>query len=148
MDVKNSEKQSVDLPPHSLFPKTSETRKNWILKAAIFVLLIVIIIGSCLTAVDMNKKHNEEMVTMTFTTNNGDTIHQTASFNDQKNIAVIFSSTKNDSATVLYDYNRGITGLKPASSKKCFVVKMDENTPSMSAVITAIKQFQSNMGSL
>ncbi|XP_069803867.1 uncharacterized protein [Dendropsophus ebraccatus] len=54
----------------------------------------------------MTQRHTEKVVTMAFNARDGQWIQQRVSVNEQETKAAIFVSSRNYSATVLYDYRR------------------------------------------
>ncbi|XP_075696732.1 gastrokine-2-like [Rhinoderma darwinii] len=123
-------------PPMYKSPE-SLSRKRWIVGIGLGALLIGIIVGATLIGVYMTQKHTEKMVTLVYNAGNGERVQQTITVNEQENMAAIFVTRGNYSATVLYDYRRNIIGIRKTDGGACYVLRMDRSrTPSIRDILS------------
>ncbi|XP_075696637.1 surfactant protein C-like [Rhinoderma darwinii] len=127
MEQKSSEHFTMELPPYSSFPRLEDQRKRWIMGIGLSVLLVVIIVGSTLTGLYMTQKHTETMVTMSFTSKDGENIQQTISINEQEGVAVFYVRDNKYPGTILYDYRRNLIGFRQVNGSTCYVLRMSES---------------------
>ncbi|KAM5132660.1 surfactant protein C-like [Mantella aurantiaca] len=125
--------------PHTM----NEKRKTWAWAIIVLFLLAIIVVGATLIGVYMTQKHTEAVVEMAFQAKTGENVQQTVMLNDVEKVAAFYVHTKNESSTVLYDYNHGIIGFRRTSGRNCYIVKMgDIDVPTMSDILKSIRKFQ------
>ncbi|XP_069803866.1 surfactant protein C-like isoform X1 [Dendropsophus ebraccatus] len=96
----------------------------------------------------MTQRHTEKVVTMAFNARDGQWIQQRVSVNEQETKAAIFVSSRNYSATVLYDYRRKLIGIRTMNSSLCYVLRMERSqTPSIQDILTLMDNAKANNSS-
>ncbi|XP_069835355.1 gastrokine-2-like [Dendropsophus ebraccatus] len=85
------------------------------------------------------------MVMLDLNDRDGQKVRQTISVNEQENIAAIFVSSKNYSATTLYDYRKNLIGIRTINSNVCCVLRMDRSQiPSIQDMLTLMDNAKNN----
>ncbi|XP_040182104.1 uncharacterized protein LOC120915569 [Rana temporaria] len=145
MDEKDTKNSDGDLPPYSLFPRTKQPKKKWIVGVSVALVLVLITVVSILIGVYMTQKHTETMVMMKLNSQDGHNFQQTILVNEEEDVAVFFVLKKNCSSTILFDYKRRILGLRTSNSTICQLLRMDDvQTPSIPEILKMIRIFQNN----
>ncbi|XP_043390013.1 pulmonary surfactant-associated protein C-like [Chelonia mydas] len=144
MDCKSTTELTVPAQPpvYSFMPKASTTQQRIMLASVMVILLGFFIVAGTLVGVYLTHKHTEKVLDMVIQGNKGEEEEQTAMVNERENVAAFHIRRKKSTATVVYNYNQGLIGLRITNSKKCFVMKIDKlNIPSLDEISRDLPNF-------
>ncbi|XP_065272998.1 pulmonary surfactant-associated protein C-like [Emys orbicularis] len=144
MDCKSTTELTMPAQPpvYSSMPKVSTKQRRIILASVMVILLGFFIVAGALVGVYLTQKHTEKVLDMVIQGNKGEEEEQTAMVNERENVAAFHIKRKKSTATVVYNYNQGLIGLRITNSKKCFVMKMDKlNIPSLDEISRDLPHF-------
>ncbi|CAM4666369.1 unnamed protein product [Lepidochelys olivacea] len=145
MDCKSTTELTVPAQPlvYSFMPKVSTTQQRIMLASVMVILLGFFIVAGTLVGVYLTHKHTEKVLDMVIQGNKGEEEEQTAMVNERENVAAFQVRRKKSTATVVYNYNQGLIGLRITNSKKCFMMKMDKlNIPSLDEISRDLPNFK------
>ncbi|XP_032625893.1 surfactant protein C-like isoform X2 [Chelonoidis abingdonii] len=127
-------------------PKVSTAQQRIILTSVMVILLGFFIVAGTLVGVHLTQKHTEKVLDVVIQGNKGEEEEQTAMVNERENVAAFHIKRKKSTATVVYNYNQGLIGLRITNSKRCFVMKMDKlNIPSLDEISRDLPHFNAKV---
>ncbi|XP_067418645.1 surfactant protein C-like [Emydura macquarii macquarii] len=142
MDCKSTTELTMPAQPpaYSITRKVSTTPQRIILASVVVVLLGFFIVSGALVGVYLTQKHSEKVLDMVIQKSEGE--EQTAMVNERESVAAFQIKRRKSTATVVYNYNKGLISLRITNSKKCFVMKMDKlNIPSLDEISRDLPHF-------
>ncbi|XP_065426489.1 pulmonary surfactant-associated protein C-like [Chrysemys picta bellii] len=148
MDCKSTTELTMPAQPpvYSSMPKVSTNQRRIILASVMVILLGFFIVAGALVGVYLTQKHTEKVLDMVIQGNKGEEEEQTAMVNERENVAAFHIKRKKSTATVVYNYNQGLIGLRITNSKKCFMMKMDKlNIPSLDEISRDLPHFNAKV---
>ncbi|KAM4650934.1 surfactant protein C-like [Discoglossus pictus] len=145
--TKMESQSTVDLtndpPAYKFLPNIPERKSKWIMLGTIATLLAVLIVGGCLIGVYMTQKHTEAVVEMVYNGQNGKEVQQIVVFSEKNNMAAFVINTQDNNATILYDFDSELIGIRIKNGEKCYVLKMSTiNPPSLKEIQKGVEYFQ------
>ncbi|XP_043917889.1 pulmonary surfactant-associated protein C-like isoform X2 [Protopterus annectens] len=122
-------------------------RRNIILIASAIFILVLVAVIAILLGVFITQKHYETIVQTTIKLANGEENSLAATLNKMENVATFYTDGKNGSATMVYDYNKSVIGLKSTNEDYCLIIKMEPGKfPSPEDIINNMKKSQEASG--
>ncbi|KAM9299278.1 surfactant protein C-like [Gastrophryne carolinensis] len=84
------------------------------------------------------------MVTVAFASADGEKVVQTVSVNEREEVGVIYVRSDKYSGTYLFDYRRTIISIRKPNSTTCYILRMEDKTPPLSALVKGVEYFRTH----